>query len=181
MNGCCGFRSVNGVTVEAVCRSTCSVNQQFVRSSFPPCCLLFYKINLVHVGGQGMRKRAAARQTDVLALLEASDRPMSAYQILEQLQLTEPDIAPPTVYRTLSALTDMGSAHRLESLKAFVLCRCSHVESVPVLAICEDCGSVEEHDGSGLLPTLNALTGQNAFRADRHIVEIHGQCGSCAA
>lgn len=128
-----------------------------------------------------MRKRAAARQSDVLNVLTACDRPMTAYQILERLQVKEPDIAPPTVYRTLLALTDQGRAHRLESIKAFVPCRCSHVESVPVLAICEDCGTVEEHDGSDLLPKLTALTDQNAFRADRHIVEIHGLCGTCAA
>lgn len=127
-----------------------------------------------------MRKRAATRQSDVLTVLNASNRPMTAYQILEQLQVSEPDIAPPTVYRTLSALTDQGQAHRLESIKAFVPCRCTHVESVPVLAICEDCGSVEEHDGSDLLPTLTRLTDQSAFQAARHIVEIHGQCGTCA-
>ncbi|MEP1535405.1 MAG: transcriptional repressor [Paracoccaceae bacterium] len=128
-----------------------------------------------------MRKRAAARQTDVLSVLKSSERPMTAYQILEQLQVDEPDIAPPTVYRTLSALTDLGHAHRLESIKAFVPCRCNHVESVPVLAICDDCGTVQEHDGSGLLPTLTSLTDQSNFRSDRHIVEIHGQCGTCAA
>mgnify|MGYP000014273447 CR=1 FL=1 len=128
-----------------------------------------------------MRKRAADRQTDVLGVLKQSSRPMTAYQILERLQVGEPDIAPPTVYRTLSALTDQGRAHRLESIKAFVPCRCSHVESVPVLAICEDCGSVEEHDGSDLLAKLTSLTNQSAFQACRHIVEIHGQCGTCAA
>jgi Fur family zinc uptake transcriptional regulator len=128
-----------------------------------------------------MRKRAAARQADVLSVLNGCDRPMTAYQILERLQVIEPDIAPPTVYRTLSALTVQGRAHRLESIKAFVPCRCSHVESLPVLAICEDCGSVDEHDGSDLLPKLTALTDQNAFQAARHIVEIHGLCGTCAA
>lgn len=127
-----------------------------------------------------MRKRAVARQTDILSVLTACDRPMTAYQILERLQRSEPDIAPPTVYRTLAALTDQGRAHRLESIKAFVPCRCSHTESVPVLAICGDCGTVEEHDGSDLLPKLTALTDQNDFRAHRHIVEIHGQCGTCA-
>ncbi len=128
-----------------------------------------------------MRKRADARQTDVLSVLKACDRPMTAYQILERLQVSEPDIAPPTVYRTLSALTDQGRAHRLESIKAFVPCRCRHDESVPVLAICEDCGSVEEHDGSEILPKLTALTDAKAFRAEKYIVEIHGQCSSCAA
>ncbi len=128
-----------------------------------------------------MRKRAAARQKDVLSVLVACDKPMTAYQILEQLQVAEPDIAPPTVYRTLSALTDQGRAHRLESIKAFVPCRCDHAESLPVLAICEDCGTVDEHDGSDLLPKLTVLTDQNAFRAKRHIVEIRGLCDTCAA
>ena len=128
-----------------------------------------------------MRKQAAARQTDILSVLKACDRPMTAYQILERLQVSEPDIAPPTVYRTLSALTKQGRAHRLESIKAFVPCRCSHVEGLPLLAICEDCGLVDEHDGSDLLPKLTALTDQNAFRAERHIVEIHGLCHTCAA
>ncbi|MFK7939097.1 MAG: Fur family transcriptional regulator [Roseovarius sp.] len=128
-----------------------------------------------------MRKRATVRQDDVLGVLNAHDRPMTAYQILKQLQASDPDIAPPTVYRTLSALTDQGRAHKLESLKAFVPCRCRHEASVPVLAICDDCGSVEEHDGSKVMPTLAAVTQRSAFRAVRHIVEIHGQCGRCAA
>lgn len=126
-----------------------------------------------------MRKRAAARQDDVLNVLNACEKPMTAYQILEQLQTHEPDIAPPTVYRTLSALTEQGRAHKLESIKAFVPCRCDHSESVPVLAICHDCGSVHEHDGSSLLQRLNELTDRSAFRPQRHIVEIHGQCERC--
>ncbi|MGR3614823.1 MAG: Fur family transcriptional regulator [Paracoccaceae bacterium] len=128
-----------------------------------------------------MRKQASTRQSDILGVLRSCDRPMTAYQILERLQDDEPDIAPPTVYRTLSALTDQGRAHRLESIKAFVPCRCAHAESVPVLAICNDCGTVEEHDGSDLMPTLNSLITPSAFQPQRHIVEIHGHCSACAA
>lgn len=144
------------------------------------CYIIKYQIN-GNSRGEQMRRRAASRQDDVLTLLHASEKPMTAYQILEELQVDEPGIAPPTVYRTLSALTEQGRAHRLESVKAFVPCRCDHDESLPVLAICEDCGSVEEHDGSGLLPKLNALTTASTFLADRHIVEIHGRCRTCAA
>ena len=128
-----------------------------------------------------MRKQAAVRQADILDVLRSSEAPMTAYQILGRLQKDEPDIAPPTVYRTLTALTNQGRAHRLESIKAFVPCRCNHAESVPVLAICEECGQVEEHDGSALMPQLDRLTDVSAFRAARHIVEIHGQCRGCAA
>ncbi|MFQ6552178.1 Fur family transcriptional regulator [Aestuariibius insulae] len=104
---------------------------------------------------------------------------MTAYQILEKLQMHEPGIAPPTVYRALSALTDQGRVHRLESSRAFVCCQCHHEDGVPVLAVCGDCGSVEEHDGGELVAKLQELTRKSAFRADRHIVEIRGQCASC--
>jgi len=128
-----------------------------------------------------VRKQAALRQADILNVLNAHDGPMTAYEILEELQAEEPDIAPPTVYRTLAALTEQGRAHRLESLKAFVPCRCDHAESLPILAICEDCGCVEEQDGGTLLPKLGTIAQQNGFRAHRHIIELHGRCSDCSA
>ena len=127
-----------------------------------------------------MRKQAATRQGEVLGVLRSSDAPMTAYQILAQLQRSEPDIAPPTVYRALSGLTEQGRAHRLESLKAFVPCRCNHEQDLPILAICDDCGLVEEHDGTSILPELNSLTAARSFIPRRHIVELHGQCRDCA-
>ena len=126
-----------------------------------------------------MRRSGQERQADVLEVLRAQDRPMTAYQILEALKPGDPGIAPPTVYRTLSALTEAGQTHRLESLNAFILCRCEH-DAVPVLAICDVCGAVNEHDGSDLLPSFAALMTRTEFRAERHIVEIRGRCGDCA-
>ena len=126
-----------------------------------------------------MRKQASDRQADILTVLRSSKAPMSAYQILEQLQNDEPDIAPPTVYRALAALTDQGRAHKLESLKSFVPCRCDHGKSLPVLAICNDCGLVDEHDGEALLPKLTEMVAPSRFKPQRHVVEIHGQCAQC--
>ena len=127
-----------------------------------------------------MRKQAAKRQSEILSVLRSSEIPMTAYQVLETLQGEEPDIAPPTVYRALSALTDQGRAHRLESIKAFVPCRCDHSKSLAVLAMCEGCGLVGEHDGGELFSKLTAMVAQNDFKPNRHIVEIHGRCGNCA-
>lgn len=128
-----------------------------------------------------MRKQAATRQSDVLNVLRQHDKPMTAYEILGEMKSGEPDLAAPTVYRALAALTDQGRAHRLESIKAFIACRCKHDAAVPILAVCEDCGSVEEQDGTALLPELAAVSAQTGFVATRHIVEIHGQCLRCAA
>lgn len=128
-----------------------------------------------------MRKQAAIRQADILSVLRSSKAPMTAYQILGCLQKGEPDIAPPTVYRALTALTDQGRAHKLESLKAFVPCRCEHDKSLPVLTICDDCGLVEEHDGGSLLSKLTSLIAASKFVPNRHIIELHGHCSTCAA
>ncbi|WP_299028563.1 Fur family transcriptional regulator [uncultured Sulfitobacter sp.] len=127
-----------------------------------------------------MRKQAATRQSDVLKVLERHAKPMTAYAILDQMKRDEPALAAPTIYRTLTALTEQGRAHKLESMKAFVPCRCDHDASVPVLAVCEACGIVEEHDGTEVLPQLKALSAQSSFYATRHIIEIHGRCQSCA-
>jgi len=127
-----------------------------------------------------MRKQAATRQSDVLDVLQDHDKPMTAYAILDQMKVDEPDLAAPTIYRALAALTDQGRAHKLESIKAFVPCRCNHGAAVPVLAVCEDCGNVEEYDGTRILPELNKIAAQSSFQASRHIVEIHGVCDSCA-
>lgn len=128
-----------------------------------------------------MRKQAATRQSDVLQVLHATPKPMTAYDILNQMKQGEPDLAAPTIYRTLAALTQQGRAHKLESIKAFVPCRCNHEAAVPVLAICEDCGTVEEHDGTPLLSQLKSVAEHSAFQATRHIVELHGRCKNCTA
>jgi Fur family zinc uptake transcriptional regulator len=128
-----------------------------------------------------LRKQASVRQSDVLGVLHNHDKPMTAYAILDLMKVDEPDLAAPTVYRALAALTDQGRAHKLESIKAFVPCRCDHEAAVPVLAICADCGTVDEHDGTSLLQELTAISAQSAFHATRHIVEIHGRCDGCSA
>ena len=128
-----------------------------------------------------MRKQTATRQSDVLNVLKQHGKPMTAYAILDEMKPDEPGLAAPTIYRTLAALTEQGLAHKLESMKAFVPCRCDHKASVPILAVCEDCGTVEEHDGTPILPKLKAISAQSAFQASRHIVEIHGRCRTCAA
>lgn len=127
-----------------------------------------------------MRKQAAMRQADILEVLNGATAPLTAYQILEELQDGEPQIAAPTVYRALNALTEQGKAHRLETLKAFVPCRCSHDTGVQILAICHQCGSVEEHDGSAVLPLLDAITAPSKFSAQKHTLEIQGQCAACS-
>lgn len=118
-------------------------------------------------------------QAEVLAVLRRSETPLSAYDVLGELRRANPKIAPPTVYRALSALMNRGQAHRLESLSAYIACRCDSHQQASILSICDDCGAVEENVAPDLLKDLSTVAGRSGFRPARHVVEIHGVCSSC--
>ena len=126
-----------------------------------------------------MDKRGKRMQADVLAVLRSRRTPMSAYEMLGCLREERPRLAPPTVYRALAALTDLGSVHRLESLNAFIACQRDRHRQASILSICNDCGGVEENVSTELLKTLSGIAGKTGFAPARHVIEIHGQCASC--
>ena len=82
--------------------------------------------------------RGEQMQADILSVLMAQDGVMSAYDIMDALKGSYPKIAPPTVYRALSALTKAGQVHRLESRNGYMACQHDHAEETAVLSICDD-------------------------------------------
>ena len=128
-----------------------------------------------------MRKHSAQREKEVLDVLRRDGRPMSAYEILGELRGGEAGIAPPTVYRTLAVLTEDGRVHRLESINAYVSCQHGHADHAPILAICDDCGAVEEHADESIMERLSAIARKSRFHPRAHVVEMRGQCAECVA
>ena len=53
-------------------------------------------------------------QAEVLAALRRRRGPLSAYDVLGKLSAANPKIAPATIYRALSALTERGRVHLLK-------------------------------------------------------------------
>jgi len=117
--------------------------------------------------------------TKALAVLRNTNEPMSAYDVLAELRQFNPKIAPPTVYRALAALTDRGQIHRLESMNAYIACRCDHHQQAPVFSVCDDCGSVEENVAPEVLSALSDMTQQSGFSTTRQVIELRGRCTSC--
>ena len=128
-----------------------------------------------------MSERGQRMQAQVLAVLQSRRLPMSAYEVLRCLRAEHPRLAPPTIYRALAALTERGKAHRLESLNAFIACQCDRHDDASILSICTDCGAVEENLSTDLLKTLSGITGRSGFSPMRHVIEVHGQCGTCGS
>ena len=124
-------------------------------------------------------KRGTAWQAEVLAILREHARPMSAYDLLDELKADTAKIAPPSVYRALASLVAQGHVHRLESLNAYIACRCDTHNRASVMSICTDCGEVEENVAPELMSDLSTLLEDKGFAAERHVIEVHGTCASC--
>lgn len=126
-----------------------------------------------------MSKRGVAWQAEILTIMRRQMGPLSAYDVMDALRQTNPKIAPPTVYRALSALTDQGLVHRLESMNAYVTCQHEGHEEAAILSICDDCGTVEESMSAELQSSLISAMRKTGFAAQRHVIEVHGTCAAC--
>lgn len=116
----------------------------------------------------------------VLNLLLESKRPAKAYDLLEMLRKDGP-AKPPTVYRALDFLLDMGLVHRIESLQAFAPCRHWAHEHSPAFLICNVCGSMEELDLDASFRKLAQEADSVGFKTRSTVVEGRGTCANCAS
>ena len=128
-----------------------------------------------------MAKQGKAWHAEVLEIIQRSDSPMSAYDVLAELRGAHPKMAPPTVYRALAALADQHAIHRLESMNAYVACQGEEHTHDVVLSICDDCGTVEESESPEVMSSLTSVVGQSGFSPKKHVIEVHGSCRDCSA
>lgn len=121
-------------------------------------------------------------QSLVLGSLEKAEGPMSAYAILDDLR-GEGLRAPLQVYRALEKLLDLGLAHRLESINAFVACSHphDHASGIIAFAICDRCGQVSEFSDDIVRERLENWAEAEGFHPTRTTMEIRGECRNCAA
>ena len=118
----------------------------------------------------------------VLDALTQATGPLSAYGILDQVR-SDGIKAPLQIYRALDKLVELGLAHRLESLNAFVACAHAsdhHTGGLAAFAICETCGRVDEFADPVVEQRLAAWGSGTGFRTERTTIEIRGHCKACA-
>jgi Fur family zinc uptake transcriptional regulator len=116
----------------------------------------------------------------VLELIWESHRAVKAYDLLDRIKPVEGSAKPATVYRALDFLLEQGLIHRVESLNAFIGCRCSEQAHEQLLLICNQCHEVEERTGSMVMEAVARELEQAGFAMHRKAIEIHGVCAHCA-
>jgi len=123
--------------------------------------------------------RLTQPREDVLRIIISSDKPLGAYEVLEQLGKTLKNPKPPTVYRAIDFWQEHGFIHRIESLNAFVACDAGHRHKGSQFMICDDCGVVIEAHMCHLPKPFEGSAVENAFTPERWNLEIHGLCQKC--
>jgi len=125
--------------------------------------------------------RLTEQRKTVLRLLCASDKPISAYELLERMRGVVKNPRPPTVYRALDFLLEQGLVHKLESLHAYVGCTHPDHPHASQFLICDGCGEVTEVEDASVTESLRAAVQARGFRTKRPIVEVLGTCAQCNA
>jgi Fur family zinc uptake transcriptional regulator len=128
-------------------------------------------------------RQSGARLTrlrrDVLALLLAAERPLTAYEILERLRPKDRAATAAGVYRSLEFLTAHRLAHRIESSKAFVACVFPEHAHPSQMLVCRRCGTAVETEDSRVVEAAENLGRRLGFALDRGALELTGLCSSC--
>jgi Fur family zinc uptake transcriptional regulator len=123
--------------------------------------------------------RLTPLRRDVLELIAASEKPVKAYDLLDQLRGRHGNAAPPTVYRSLDFLLEQGFIHKLESINAYVSCfHPTEAHQVPFL-ICDVCQSAVEVCDERVADLIEAQAKSLGFSAQAQTLEVHGVCKSC--
>lgn len=128
--------------------------------------------------------RLTSKRARILALLQQQDRPLSAYQLVEQYATRYQEaVKPMSVYRMLDALMEAELVHRLDSTNTYVACHddghdCGD-HGIQFL-ICDQCERVVERPISNtLLRSMTRDLQAVGFSSVRHQLELHGLCSSC--
>ena len=117
----------------------------------------------------------------VLTLIWQNHKAVKAYELLDRLKPSLNAAKPVTVYRALDFLIEQGLIHRVESLNAFIGCKCPALKHEQLLLICNQCNDVEERAASDVMLALSQEIKQAGFIAHSKAIEIQGICQKCVA
>jgi Fur family zinc uptake transcriptional regulator len=123
-------------------------------------------------------ERLTAPRRRALEMLLTARQPVKAYDLLSDFHAGGRAAKPPTVYRALEFLERQGFAHRVESLNAYVACRCGARTHAAAFLICDCCGATAEvEQAAGLV--ADALGEAAGYALSAVSIEAHGLCAAC--
>lgn len=126
------------------------------------------------------KKSMTAQREAVYRLLLRAGRPIGAYELMAQMGAENAKlVAPPTVYRALEFLQELGLVSRIESSNEFLPCSHPGEPHDCMFLVCGCCGVAHEIDGSAFSHVVDEKARSVGFAPERCVVEIRGRCQDC--
>lgn len=117
----------------------------------------------------------------VLELVWANHKPVGAYDLLPKLAEEGFNSAPPTVYRALDFLLELGLVHRISSLNAFIGCTHPGEAHPSCFFVCRACGKAQELDPEQVSAIARQAEAALGVKVEQQITELTGLCPRCQA
>lgn len=124
-------------------------------------------------------ERMTSSRLRTYELILEANAPVKAYDVIDRFH-PEGAAKPPTVYRALSFLEQMGLIHRIESLNAFVACDTRDRKHTAGFLLCDCCGQSVEI----AIPNVQDIEASAAtagFSVAHITLEARGLCAACRA
>jgi len=115
----------------------------------------------------------------VLELIWQNHQPIGAYDLLPQLAEDGFNSAPPTVYRALDFLLELGVVHRISSLNAFIGCDHPGHQHPTGFFVCQGCGNATELPIDAITALSDSLTASLDADIATCNIELSGTCRDC--
>lgn len=125
------------------------------------------------------KHRLTEPRSIVLKIISTSNKPLKAYEILEELGKVIKNPKPPTAYRAIEFWHQHNFIHRIESLNAYSICEANHLHEGSQYLICYDCGKVIESHFCEMPKIIKESLKSNTFTASAWNLEINGLCSDC--
>ena len=116
----------------------------------------------------------------VLQIIASSEKPIKAYDILDELSKLIINPKPPTAYRAITFWRKHNFIHRIESLNAYSACQAGHFHQGSQFMICDECGKVIESHVCKLPKSFIDTTKTKMFTPTKWNLEINGVCNECS-
>jgi Fur family transcriptional regulator, zinc uptake regulator len=132
---------------------------------------------------EALCERAGTRLTDprrrVLTLLAETKTPQKAYDLIAKAGADGGAVKPPTVYRALDFLCQLGIVHRIEQDSTYVAC--SHIGhgQLAALFVCDICHGVTEVHVDAMERQLSEAATKTGFSLAHLVIEGRGKCKTC--
>ena len=118
----------------------------------------------------------------VFEVIESSKSPPGAYDLLNDRILRSIGFKAPTqIYRALKQLLDLKLIHKVESLNTFIACCSEHEKGPSILAICDNCGQVQDIPAENLAAQVEKELGKKFPGSKELKIELKGVCEECSS